>query len=170
MLQSDEDLLLLFQRMEVWFSVSTCLLTAICNSDLQRIPCSLLTSAGTRCTHDIIYKCRQTLRHIKQNQINILTGVRTSLFSFLLVVCFAIFQSVRFCFIYVMISLRCLSSNERQKGDGSGWERRQGGSVSSRGSGNCSQDMLREKRYAINKRENTFRTARFGAQVTFYCV
>lgn len=71
-----------------------------------------------------IYKCRQTLRHVKQNQINLLTGVRTSLFSFLLVVCFAIFQSVRFCFIYVMISLRCLSSNERQKGDGAGWERR----------------------------------------------
>lgn len=26
------------------------------------------------------------------------------------------------------------------------------------------------KKYAFHKRENTFRTARFGAQVTFYCV
>lgn len=85
MLQSDEDLLLLLQRMQVWFSVFTCLFTTICNSGLQRIPCSLLTSAGTRCTHMTpIYKCRQTLRHIRQNQINLLTGVSMSLLSLLL--------------------------------------------------------------------------------------
>ena len=38
------------------------------------------------------------------------------------------------------------------------------------GQGNCNQDMLCEKKYAFNKRENIFRIARFGAQVTLYCV
>lgn len=146
MFQSDEDLLPLFQRMQVWFSVFTCLFTTICNSGLQRIPCSLLTSAGTRCTHMTpIYKCRRTLRHIKQNQINLLTGVSMSLLSFLLFLCFVIFQSVVFyLFYYIPEVSACLLMRGRKGMDLD--ERGGRDAVSAVEGQETKQDMLCEKK------------------------
>ena len=65
-----------------WFLASTWQLTTVCSSSLRRIPCPLLTSAGTRHTHSAhTYICadKETITPLTQSKINTFKNNKTCL-------------------------------------------------------------------------------------------
>ena len=70
-------------------------------------------------------------------------------------------------FYFIVLPLEaCLFSNERQKGSGSGWEMRWGGTGRSRGKENHNQDILWEKHiYIFNKRRGEPTTGKYTSPV-----
>lgn len=70
-------------------------------------------------------------------------------------------------FYILILSLRCLFSNKRQKGDVSWWEGRWG-RTGSRGRGNCNQNIFNEKKNLMFNLEEKERNKHFRLGIALF--